>query len=82
MLVNAAYDSRVAMFDDLTAADLLKNISPQEVLVILVGAAGHVFGRAAVYTRRSGADVLSREHIEAHVDAVIDVLFDGLVRRS
>lgn len=52
------------------------------MLIILVGAAGHVFGRAGIYNRQSGADILSREYIEAHADIVIDVLFDGLVRRS
>jgi hypothetical protein len=60
---------------------VIKAIPSQEVLIILVGAAGHVFGRAAVYNRQSGADVLSREYIEVHADAVIDVLFDGLAVR-
>jgi TetR/AcrR family transcriptional regulator len=67
---------------DAQAAGCIKRIPAQEVLIILVGAAGHVFGRAAVYNRQSGADVLSREYIEAHADAVIDVLFDGLTVRS
>ena len=56
----------------------LKAIPAAEVLIILVGAAGHVFGRAEVYQRQSGVDVLSREYLEAHTDAVIDVLFNGL----
>ena len=59
-------------------AGCLKRIPVQEVLIIVVGAAGHVFGRAAVYNRQSGVDVLSRDYIEAHADAVIDVLFGGL----
>lgn len=59
-------------------AGYLKPIPVQEVLIVVVGAAGHVFGRAAVYNRQSGVDVLSREYIEAHADAVIDILFGGL----
>jgi TetR/AcrR family transcriptional regulator len=63
---------------DAQDAGMLKPIPAAEVLIILVGAAGHVFGRAAVYERQAGVDVLSREYIEAHTDAVIDVLFNGL----
>jgi TetR/AcrR family transcriptional regulator len=66
---------------DAQDAGMVKKLPPQEVLIILVGAAGHVFGRAAVYRQQSGVDVLSRDYIEAHADAVIDVLFDGLLVR-
>lgn len=75
--VRPLYDFSGSLISDLQAQGLLPNIEHVHLHYMLIGAASLLFAMAPEAKRLSGQNPLQAKVIDAHADAITDLLFGG-----
>ena len=73
--IRPRYEQTSAMFDRLVAAGHLPDIPVAHLYYILTGAGPTIFVLAPECRRLAGIDPRSPEVVEAHADAVVELIF-------